>query len=186
MHERIKIVREELGLTIQDVYARGENIFGKKKTLSYRTLQRIEKGHIAKFASILRICCAMGVPLERLLKDTELEHRLVIRKNERLDEYTYNDKAQASVISSPVRSFLALEMTIKPGGKTPTEHSPAQGVHEKWIYIVEGTLTCRLGGESFILGPRDSFSFESAIPHTFENAGTRACICVMVQNPKHF
>ena len=186
IYERIKTVREEMGLTIQDVYARGEAIFGKKKALSYRTLQRIEKGNIAKFASILRISCALGTPLEYLLKGTELEHRMVIRKSERLDEYTYNDKAQSSVISSPARSFLALEMTIKPGGKTPVENSPVEGHHEKWIYIVEGTLLCRLGEECFILGPRDSFSFESSIPHMFENKCQRTCVCVIVENPKHF
>ena len=186
IHERIKTVREEMGLTIQDVYARGEAIFGKKKTLSYRTLQRIEKGSIAKFASILRISCAMGVPLDRLLKDTELEHRMVIRKNERLDEYVYNDKAQSSVISSPARSFLAMELVIKPGGKTPPENAPAEGRHEKWIYIVEGSLTCHLGEEIFILGPRDSFSFESTIPHAFENKSQRPCMCIIVENPKHF
>jgi transcriptional regulator with XRE-family HTH domain len=118
IHEKIRKLREELGLTIQEVRDRCITIFGSKKTMSYRTLQRIERGQISKFSSILKICCALGIPLQELLKDTELEQRLVIRKKERLDEYTYNEKAFASVISSPSRSFLALELMLEPGGKT--------------------------------------------------------------------
>ena len=186
LHERIKQIREELGMSLQEVYAKGELIFGKKKTLSYRTLQRIEKGYIAKFSSVLRICCALGIPLEKALKDTELEQRLVIRKTERLDEYTYNDKVQANVVSSPSRSFLALEMSLKPGGKTTMEQTPLEKKYEKWIYVVSGSLVCQLGSEKFILDKQDSISFESAIPHFFANPSKKRCLCIIVQNPKNF
>ncbi|MBF0122779.1 MAG: cupin domain-containing protein [Candidatus Omnitrophica bacterium] len=186
IHERIKQIREELGMSLQEVYSKGELVFGKKKTLSYRTLQRIEKGYIAKFSSVLRICCVLGIPLEKALRDTELEQRLIIRKKERWDEYTYNDKVQASVISSPSRSFLALEMALKPGGKTPLEQTPPEKRYEKWIYIVSGSILCQLGNEKFILEKRDSISFESSIPHFFANTTKKPCLCVMIQNPKSF
>ena len=186
MHERIKQIRKELGMSLQEVYAKGELIFGKKKTLSYRTLQRIEKGYIAKFSSVLRICCALGVPLEKALKNTELEQRLVIRKKERLDEYTYNDRVQASVVSSPSQSFLALEMSLKPGGKTAIEQTPLEKKYEKWIYVVSGSLLCQLGSEQFILDKKDSISFESSIPHFFANTAQKPCLCIIVQNPKIF
>ena len=88
LYEKIRKIREDLGLTIQDVYARCVSIFGREKSMSYRTLQRIEKGQISKFSSILKICCALGIPLEELLKETELQERLVIKKKERIDEYT--------------------------------------------------------------------------------------------------
>ena len=185
MYEKIKIVRQDLGLSLRDIYTRGVAIFGKK-AISYRTLLRIEQGTIAKFSSILKICCALGVPLEKLITGTELEGRLVIRKNERLDEYTYNDKVRASVASSPSRTFLALEMSLAAGGKTPWEHSPAGGKYEKWIYVVEGSLTCYLGSEQFILEKRDAISFDSAAAHCFENPNKKPCLCIVIVNPKHF
>ena len=73
VYEKIRKLREDLGLTIQEVRDRCVSIFGSKEAMSYRTLQRIERGHVAKFSSILKICFALGVPLEDLLKDTELE-----------------------------------------------------------------------------------------------------------------
>ncbi|MBF0570581.1 MAG: cupin domain-containing protein [Candidatus Omnitrophica bacterium] len=185
IHEKIKFIRQDLGLSLQNVFDRGVAVFGKK-ALSYRTLQRIEEGDIAKFSSILKICCAIGIPLEKLIKDTELEGRLIIRKDERLDEYTYNDKVQANVISSPSRSFLALEMLLEVGGKTVWEHSPLIGNYEKWIYVINGRLTCYLGNEKFVLDKRDSISFESSIPHCFENSSGKPCLCIVIANPKHF
>lgn len=186
LYEKIRKVREDLGLTIQDVYARCLTIFGPEKAMSYRTLLRIESGRIAKFSSVLKICCALGVTLEELLKDTELAQRLVIRKKERIDEYTYNEKVSASVVSSPTRTFLALELTLQPSGRTALEHSPQEGIFEKWIYVVEGLLTCHLGAEQFILASKDTISFDSAIPHYFENKAKKTCACVVIQNPKHF
>ena len=185
IYEKIKLVRLDLGLSLQNVYDRGVTVFGKK-ALSYRTLQRIEQGDIAKFSSILKICCAIGIPLEKLIKDTELEDRLVIRNDERLDEYTYNDKVQASVVSSPSRSFLALEMSLEAGGKTAWEHSPLEGKYEKWIYVIEGSLTCLLGQEKFILDKKDSISFDSSTQHCFENTTKKNCLCIVISNPKHF
>ena len=186
LHQKIKKTRNDLKLTLQEVYNRGVAVFGGKHALSYKTLQRIEKGQIAKFSSVLKICYAMGVPLEKMIKDTELEQCLVIRKKERLDEYTYNEKVHASVISSPSRSFLALELILEPSGKTAIEQSPTDGKYEKWIYVVEGELTCILDGERFILSSKDTISFDSATPHSFENKNKKKCICTVVINPKHF
>lgn len=186
LYEKIKKIREDMGLTIQDVYDRGIMIFGENKALSYRTLQRIEKGQLSKFSSVLKICCALGITLEKLIQETELENRMVIRKNERLDEYTYNDKVYASVTSCPSRSFLALELTLEPGGTSMVEQSHPEQSFEKWIYIVEGTMICHIGNERFLLTKKDSISFNSRIRHYFENQGSRKCVCIVIQNPKHF
>ena len=184
LHEKIKKMREDLGLTIQEVYDRCVTVFGDK-AISYRTLQRIERGKISKFSSILKICCALGVSLEEMLQGTELEQSLVIRKKERLDEYTYNEKVHASVVSSPSRSFLALELTLEPKGKTQIEKSP-EGNFEKWIFVIEGELTCYFKDEKHLLKSKDSISFNSSIPHHLENNGKKTCICAVLQNPKHF
>lgn len=186
LHLKIKKTRNDMGMTLQEVYNRGVAAFGAKQALSYKTLQRIEKGQIAKFSSVLKICDAMEIPLEEMIKDTELEQRLVIRKKERLDEFTYNEKVRASVISSPSRSFLALELILEPSGKTAVEQSPADGKYEKWIYVVEGELTCVLDEERFTLTSKDTISFDSTAPHFFENKGKKKCICTVVINPKYF
>lgn len=186
LHERLKQIREELGLNLQDVHRKGVCIFGKNRALSYRTLQRIEKGYIAKFSSVLRICCAMGIPLEKALQGTELEEKMVIRKKERIDEYTYNEKVFASVVSSPSRSFLAMEMTLKPGGKTILEQTSSGKRYEKWLYVVSGSLVCHLGNEKFMLAKRDALSFDSSLPHFFVNTGRKTCLSILVQNPKGF
>jgi len=186
LYEKIKKTREDLGLSLKDVFERGVEIFGKRKAISYRTLQRIEDGSMAKFSSALKICCALGVPLNKLIENTEFEQRMVIRKKERLDEYTFNDKAFASVISSPNRSFLSLELILEPLGKTTLEQSPSDKIYEKWVYIVSGELVCNLENERFTLKSGDSISFDSSLPHYFENPTNKKCMAIVVQNPKSF
>ena len=186
LYEKIKKIREDFGLTIQEVYDRGVVVFGARKAISYRTLQRIEKGQISKFSSILKICYALGITLQELLKDTDLERQLLIRKKERIDEYTYNEKARASIISNPSSNLLALELALDPSGKTVMEQSPKDKIYEKWVYVVEGHLTCVIGEEKFILTSKDAISFDSSKPHHFENNGKKRCLAVVMQNPKHF
>jgi uncharacterized cupin superfamily protein len=40
--------------------------------------------------------------------------------------------------------------------------------------VLEGTLDIRIGFEEHILGPGDSISFDSTIPHRLANAGNTA------------
>jgi quercetin dioxygenase-like cupin family protein len=184
LHEKIKKIREDLALSIQDVSNKVIKIFGEKKAISYRTIYRVEKGQIAKFASVLQICAGLGVKLPVLLKDTEMEDRLVIRKGEKIDEYT-SEGYNYSVLSSPMRHFLTLELIIAPKVKMPVERSP-EGNYEKWIYVLKGELTLDLGKEKYLLKEGDSISFKSSVDHQFENNTKTNCVCIVLQNPKHF
>ena len=187
LHEKIRKIRKDLGLSMRDVQERLKFFFGPKKAISYPTLVRIENGKISKFSSILQIRYALGVTIDQLLKDTELEERLVIEKDERINEYTYNEKANASVVIGPNASFLALELTLEPSGRTTLEQSPANGgKFEKWFYVIQGTLHCYLNNEEYILKSKDTLTFNSTIPHYLENKGKTKCICIVIQNPKHF
>ena len=184
LYEKIKKIREDLGLSIQDISNKVIKIFGEKKAISYRTIYRVEKGQIAKFSSVLQICAGLGVKLPILLKDTEMEDRLVIRKGEKIDEYT-SEGYNYSVLSSPMRHFLTLELTIDPKVKMPVERSP-EGNFEKWIYVMKGELLLYLENEKYTLKENDSISFKSSINHHLENNTKTKCVCIVLQNPKHF
>jgi len=187
LHEKIREIRTGLGLTLSDVHDILVDNIGEKDAISYRTLQRIESGHIAKFANVLKICSALGITLNELIKDTDFEQKSIIRKSERYSRYYYNDKAYADIVSTSAMSFIASEVTLEPTGKTLIERSPDDGKnYEKFIHVKTGILTVILGDETHLLEKGDSISFNSSIPHRLENNAAKKCICLTMLNPKHF
>lgn len=187
LHEKIRQIRKGLGLTLKDVHEILLNNLGPNEVLSYRTLLRMENGKISKFSNVLKICAALGITLNELLKDTEFEQKLVIRQDQKYNRYYYNDKAFTDVLSTPEINFLASELTLEPTGKTLIEQSPTgQEKFQKWIHVKKGKLTLIIKDETYNLDEGDNISFDSTIPHRLENNTERKCICIVVQNPKHF
>ena len=188
LHERIKQLRQEKKMSRESLYERLKDIFGEK-AVKPNTIWRIESGLTAARASSLhQICVGLGVSLKELLGQTEPESRLVdiVKQNKRIDQYVYNQKAQAEILTPPQRSFLVQELTLSPGGQTRTEEDPIEvGKFEKWIYCVAGKVTCVVGTEKHTLNKGDCLSFQSNIPHYFENNSSRKARCLILQNPRY-
>ena len=133
----------------------------------------------------MQIRHALGVSIEELLKDTDLEQKLIIKKNERINEYTYNEKASASIVNSPNSDFLMLELDLEYKGKTIAEKAVNDGRKiQKWIYVIQGTLNCFIDEEEHVLKSKDTLTFNSTIPHYFYNKYKKKCICLIGQFPK--
>lgn len=188
LHEKIKQVREEKKLSREDLYLRLKEIFGSK-TIKPNSIWRIESGLTsARASSLHQICVGLGVSLKELLAGITQEKKLIeyIKKNKRIDNFVYNDKAKADILSSSGLSFMAQELTLSPGGSTAVEEDPIEvGKFQKWVYCLSGKITCAVGTEKQELNKGDCISFESNIPHNFENTSSRKSRCIIVQNPKY-
>ena len=135
-----------------------------------------------------QLCIGLGVSIKEILGETEPESKLVdlIKHDKRSEQYIHNQKALADILTPATRRFLAQELTLLPGGKTHTEEDPIEvGKFEKWIYCLAGEMTCVVGTEKHLLHKSDCLSFESNIPHYFENNSSRKTHCIIVQNPRY-
>lgn len=188
IHEKIKQIRQEKKMSREEVYTRLRDIFGDK-AVKPNTIWRIESGLTsARASSLHQICIGLGVSLKELLGDIEPESKLVdiTKKDKRMDQYVYNQKAQAEILTSSLRRFLVQELSLLPGGATRTEEDPIEvGKFEKWVYCLAGKITCVVGTERHTLNKGDCLSFESNIPHYFENNFSRKAKCIIVQNPRY-
>jgi len=137
-----------------------------------------------------------------------------IRKNRRLGRYVFNGQVYADLLSRQNRNFLAQELVLKPQGKTRLEQDPEinldpekaeqikqilKGLNvdaavledykilrfEKYIYCLKGKITCYIGNNKYILTKGDGISFESYLPHWFENASESESRCLIFQNPRY-
>jgi transcriptional regulator with XRE-family HTH domain len=65
-----------------------------------------------------------------------------------------------------------LYVTYEVGGASGPEHEfQRHGGHE-WGYVLSGTLGVTIGFEDHVLGPGDSISIDSTVPHRLYNRGT--------------
>lgn len=188
IYQKITKLRKDKKLKISDLHNRLRELFGDK-TLSYRTLLRIEKGHTdGRSSSLEQICMGLGVSLRELREGTQEEFTIAdfIKKHEREGRYVYNEKAAAEILTGAKRKFLALELVLEKGAKTKIEKDPEtpEGF-EKWIYVLMGRIDCIVRNVRFSLKKGDSISFNSSLPHYFENNSPQRSRCIIVQNPRH-
>jgi len=189
LHEKIRQIRKEKGLSLIELEKRLVNIFGKK-ALRYNSLYRIEKGlREARVSSLSQFCIGLGISLKELIEGTEEEEfPLVdfIKKSSRVSQYVYSEKAYAQLLTKEKQPFLAQRLVLEPEGKTKIEQDPLEiGKFEKWVYGLKGKVTCVFGQNRYVLGKDDSLCFESNIPHYFENNTAQKASCIIIQNPKH-
>lgn len=189
LHEKIRQIRKEKGLSLRELQKRLVEIFGNK-ALRYNTLYRIEKGlRDARVSSLSQICIGLGISLKELKEGTEEERFSlvdIIKKRDKVAQYVYSEKAFAQILSKEKQPFLGLRLVLEPQGKTKLEQDPIElGRFEKWVYGLKGEITCVVGQERYLLKKDEVLCFESNLPHLFENTTNQKAICIIIQNPRH-
>lgn len=192
--EKIRYLRKNvLKVTLKDFHKKIVDIFGNR-ALTYHSLCRLEKGRrdSIRLRSLYQISTGLGISLKELIEGTDKEVSKIVtimhRKDRANNEYIYNAKAIAEILSPRNMRFLAMELLIRPGGSTREEQDPHDANNfEKLIIMLQGEMYVFVGGEKHILRKGDSISFASSFPHHFENVshGLKAR-CIIIQNPKSY
>ena len=109
LHDKIRQVRKQKGLSLTALEQRLKEIFGNK-ALRYNTLYRIEKGlRDARITSLSQICIGLDISLKELKEGSE-EEKLsfvdTIKKRDKVAQYVYSEKAYAQILSKEKQSFL--------------------------------------------------------------------------------
>jgi len=189
LHDKIRQIRKEKGLSLKDLEERLVEIFGNN-ALRYNSLYRIEKGlRDARVSSLSQLCIGLGVSLKELKEGTEEEKFFLveqIKKRDKTAQYVYSEKAYAQILTKEKQPFLGVRLILEAGGKTKLEQDPITlGKFEKWVYGLKGKITCVVGQDSFEVKKDEVLCFESNLPHFFENNTGQKAACIIIQNPKH-
>ena len=78
----------------------------------------------------------------------------------------------------PPHSVDFLLVTYPPGGTSSSTGGQMRHSGAEFGYVLSGSLVLTLGFEEIKLGPGDSFSFESATPHSYRNDGPEPAVGV--------
>jgi len=184
--QKVKAIRLEQGLNVEQAHEKGVSLIGEN-CISPATMYRIESGDIAKFSSLEQYLFILDTDIKDIMEGTELGEILALSKDERLSGYTYSENAFSTIVNNPNHIFLAQEVILNPSGKTDLDYaSKDKGSSQKFVYVVQGELTCVVENNEYILKHRGTLSFDSTKPHYFVNSGNCECIFIMVESPGRY
>jgi transcriptional regulator with XRE-family HTH domain len=149
---------------------------GKHTSLSAALLSKIERGKlIPTLPTLLRIAMVFSVGLEFFFDNNRNRHLVeVIRKSERksFPERPGSD-ASAYFFESldfkaserKLNSFYAEFVKVPPEKLKPHQHS---GIEV--LFVIDGTLSLKIGGDDYELSVGDAIYFDSSMPHYYLRA----------------
>src|SRR5688500_19047454 len=138
-------------------------------------LSQVERGETSPTLSVAeRIAGGLDLTLSQLLRLDEAEHVVVIREGERRRRRRGGHLVEELTPPLPGQRADVSVHTLKPDAKTGGEAAPP--LHEpgsrETAVVLEGAVELVIEGQSHQLREGDSVTFDSDLPHHFENNGS--------------
>jgi transcriptional regulator with XRE-family HTH domain len=176
--ERVRRVREEKNLTLQDV--------AERTGLELEYLGRIETKTVSPPLGVLiRLAKALDMKLGRFISTGEVKPFTVVRKDERRvisrytsaqeDQYGYTYESLAP--DKKDRHMEPFVVTLVPS-KARTDVSSHAG--QEFIYVLEGAMEVNLEDHTEVLHPGDSIYYDSSVPHLVTCHGDQQAVILAV------
>ena len=176
--ERVRRVREEKNLTLEDV--------AERTGLDSEYLDRIETEKVSPpLGALIRIAKALDMKLGRFISTGEVKPFTVVRKDERRiisrytsaqeDQYGYTYESLAP--DKKDRHMEPFVVTLVPS-KARTDVSSHAG--QEFIYVLEGAMEVTLEDHTEVLHPGDSIYYDSNVPHLVTCHGDQQAVILAV------
>jgi transcriptional regulator with XRE-family HTH domain len=176
--QRMRIVRQEKGLTTEDV--------GQRTGLSPTYVDKIEADELSPPLGVLiRIAKALDMRLGRFISTGEVKPFTVVRKHERRivsrytsaqgDQYGYTYESLAP--DKKDRHMEPFMITLVPSGAKKDLSTHAG---QEFIYVLEGAMEVILEEHKDVLHPGDSIYYDSSVPHLVRCHGDKETVILAV------
>ncbi len=187
--KRIRALRQARHLTLKEL--------ADQCGLSASFLSQVERGlSSASIASLHTIAEIMGVPLGTLFQDADRRSSGVTKRTRRTAKNGVVKHTEEPLIrlsnamikytflsnDFPGRQFEIVIGEIQPGISYPLV--PHEG--EEFGYVLDGKLKLAIEGQTYALGPGDSYHFDATRPHGYEADGKSIVRVLWVGTLKYF
>ena len=161
--ERVKQVREQKGLTLEDV--------SQRTGIDPSYLEQIEDGSVAPpLGVIIKLAKALEMKMGYFISGEENRPYTIVRKKDRKLISRYDSKKgkyygyeyESLAPHKRDRHMEPFLVTLVPSS-TDEERSAHDG--QEFIYVLEGKMEVRLKDETYILEPGDCIYYDSTLPH---------------------
>jgi transcriptional regulator with XRE-family HTH domain len=177
---QVRVLRKMRNLTLEEI--------GRRSGLSTGLLSQIERGRAnPSFNTLAQLAHVLDVPIGRLFHFADEKVPPVVRANERhsLDFHERQDDASHYLLTpNLVGSLEAVWVEAPPD--YDTSETPFAHPGEEFGIIIEGRHEVYLDGTCYELGPGDSITYSSTIPHWYRNPGPGVVKAIWVITPPSF
>ncbi|MCF8128553.1 MAG: cupin domain-containing protein [Deltaproteobacteria bacterium] len=170
--ERVRQVREDRDLTLRDI--------SQRTGLDVAFLEQIEDGDVAPpLGTVIKLAKALDLKMGYFISGEEDMPFTIVRKSDRkvVSRYSsskgkyYGYGYESLAPHKKDRHMEPFLVSLEPS-ESDEERSAHDG--QEFIYVLEGAMEVRLGGEIHVLKPGDSIYYDSTVPHLVKNHGSES------------
>ncbi len=149
------------------------------------TLSRIENGKMTgTLQSHFMIAKALGLDISELYQGMQENESIPIISEENIEAISApNEKVSREILSRQATSKRMLPTLIKIEGKGISGIEKFPPGSERFVWILEGSLTAHVKDQSIKLTSHTSLYFNASFPHHFENPYTTTVKFLSVLTP---
>lgn len=176
---RLRVVRERMGLSQREL--------AKRAGVTNGTISLIEQNRVSPSISSLRKVLE-GLPMtlsDFFTFDAEPQQPRVFYSHDELPNLG-NDAIQLLLVgTSHDRRDIAILREVY---QVEADTGPDMLIHEgqEGGVVLKGQIEITVGNDVRVLGPGDSYYFDSKLPHRFRNVGGETCEIVSASSPPTF
>lgn len=174
----IKRLRKLQGWTLEQL--------GSASGVSAGLLSQVERGQgNPSFNTLVQVAHALGIPVARLVAGEQMTSPVVRREDRRRLNLPNDELVVAELLTArPDSALEVIRIETEPGYST--EDTPFMHEGEEFGIVLEGTHAVNVGGTRYVLRAGDSISYDSTIPHWYENPGDVTSVSLWVVTPPSF
>jgi len=166
---RLRREREGRGWSLAELGARSK--------VSRAMIHKVERGEASPTAALLgRLSGALGLTLSQLLAMAEAQGPRLARSAAQRTWVDPETRFRRRHLSPPVGCSLELiEAQLAAGARIAYPAAAYSFIEQQQVWVLEGELTLREGGETHTLGPGDCIAFGPPSACEFRNRSRRGC-----------
>lgn len=176
---KIKTIRKKMKMSIATL--------ATQSGISAGMISQIENRKVVPSITVMwKIAKTLGVNIGYFFDETvEQLPNPVVRKDERKKILIGKSKCLYEMLTPDLnRKIEYLRITLDGQSEKTSDFLNHEG--EECGYVIQGVLKVHLQDTVYDLYEGDSISFNSSIPHYFENAGEGKCISIWAMTPPSF
>ena len=150
--------------------------------LSTNAISLIERGDNSPTVSSLHnLATALAVPITAFFEQHVDGQIIHLKKNQRPTSETAGVRMENLGSGLPNQQIEPFLMTIEPGGSSTSGQITHSG--EELVYVLEGSLVCRINEQEYSLEKGDSLLFLASQPHIYRNQTKNSAQILIIFQP---